>query len=326
MRTFLALAVAVACLWVLSCNSGASSADGGMGGAGGGEGGGGAGSAGGNNRTGVVTVARVCAPTFVTPDAGRPDSGTPTDAGASDAGASDAGPFDAGLVDAGPFDAGLVAGGVKCTGYASASFTQSPPAGCTPLDAGPCQMVVCSLANGPVRAHLENAGAVSITGTTLGTIRLNYLNPDAGYPGFSSTRDLFDGGETLSMGAAGADVPAFAPRSVIAPGPIALTAPGCDGGCGTFSRTAALTVSWAGDAGVAVLFSSASSTTVTTAECHFTQSPGEVPLEVMKLFGATADGFTNSVSISPESRTTFVNAGWNLSVRAWGPGVSGSFE
>src|SRR5437762_997326 len=70
----------------------------------------------------------------------------------------------------------------------------------------------------------DSAGAVTISGTADGgTITLNPV--DGGYTSYSASDKLWNPGATLTFAAAGATVPAFSAKTVVAPAEITLTAP-----------------------------------------------------------------------------------------------------
>jgi hypothetical protein len=90
-----------------------------------------------------------------------------------------------------------------------------------------------------------SAGTLTISGGSVGTAVT--VSPDSSNNyDYQASGTLFVAGQTLTVSATGATVPAFGPVSIVAPGLLALTAPGATSGAYTIPTTSDLKVAWAG--------------------------------------------------------------------------------
>lgn len=178
-------------------------------------------------------------------------------------------------------------------GYkALAGFSTAPdgsPGAFTEATVGPC--VVRRYTTLPVKGApiKQSAGTITIDG---GVHTLS-LSPDGNgkYAELdSSTEDLFSGGETITIKAAGDVVPAFS-FSMIAPSGVDLTQPAEPPNKGPLpvDRTADLTFSWSGGGSgdVIAVLTDPSATRVT---CTFASAPGKGTIPKAALASLAANG------------------------------------
>jgi hypothetical protein len=215
-----------------------------------------------------------------------------------------------------------------CGANATAAFFTIPSTGgCAQSTVGPCTVMTCSSDGGFVPYVTDSAGNITISGTRAGPITLAPI--DGGYSYYTSSSDkLWDGGETVTVTATGATVPAFS-TSLTAPTPIGMTNPLCAmSDCGTFSRSTSLPVSWSPANAPALVFVISSTTAqVMFAQCTLTTSPGSVPSSVMSLIGATDAGYTNSFALySTATSTVTPGNGYVINVQMYDLAASGSFD
>ena len=298
-NTLIALSLAVCCLAAAACGGGSGS-DGGLGGgaaAGGGSGGSGGGAAGGGSGGGVA-------------DAGISKSGTIN------------------LTQSCPSPS-------PCFGFANASFytlqnAQSQYA-CTYSTQGSCSVGVCSATDaGTFNAAPESAGVITIAGTLGGDLSLNF-DSDGGYVQAYVQRTVFQGGETLTVSAAGAAVPAFSGKSVTAPSDVVLTAPALTVSTGFWaplSRSSDYQVAWAdaGTAPVVANFQATKGGALVLVSCTFMSSPGTVPAAAVNMLSGSSDGYQTFLSIGPETSTTFKAGDYSVAFVVDGTTLSGQFD
>jgi hypothetical protein len=176
--------------------------------------------------------------------------------------------------------------------------------GCTVTFTGNCKVLSCP--GGAVDAGVlvvthQSAGPVTITGTTP-SITLQPGTDGGAYVGQTFLGALWSGGETLSVSAAGAEVPAFFGQSVQAPSTITLTAPVCSlASCSQpIDRAAPLQVTWTGGVygTVYVTVSSAPLGPVAVVQCSFPAGAGSgsiAPAMLANLPAALDGGATFSI-------------------------------
>jgi hypothetical protein len=197
-------------------------------------------------------------------------SGVGGTAGASSAGAGGATGQSGAAGAAGTKSQGLIdlVQGQVSTAFnynAGGGFTRfpatTPPANgivCTASTIGACLVSACTIsdtadAGAPAGGATLNAGTLTITGagTSKATLTFGTVSPSStqrGYAGVSGDTQFFSGGDSIVLvGAGGADLPAFAAQTVIAPSAVVLTAPLCSGlVCADLDRTQDLAVAWTG--------------------------------------------------------------------------------
>jgi hypothetical protein len=228
--------------------------------------------------------------------------------------------------------------GTFCGGGATAVFYTATgntgvQAGCTQSTQGSCNVTVCTPTDGGTgpTTTTDSAGDITITGTDAGTITLSY---DAGYPTFIGMGQMWAGGETITAGAAGADVPAFSGKTVTAPNAITLMTPMCTLNmmtfmydCGTIDRSMDYSVAWTGGASTTVVTSltSVKSGNVTSISCKFTSSPGTIPAAALGMMGKTSDGYNTTLSINGINTTSFQAGNYSVNLTAENTGTTGSF-
>jgi hypothetical protein len=204
---------------------------------------------------------------------------------------------------------------------------------------GACKVYECSFPadGGTVDAGSEaplSAGTLSVTGTEVdGGVSL--MPSDGGLYEFSTNSRLWADGALLTVSASGGTVPAFS-QSITAPGAATVSAPACpQADCGSFSRTADVSVAWTGGGSVQANVSSSlfpgssgqMTGTLMTATCTFTSSPGAIPAAVIAKAGAHSAGFSNFLSVFPATEIDFKAGDYPVTLTAQGgTGVSGSFD
>jgi hypothetical protein len=165
-----------------------------------------------------------------------------------------------------------------------------------------------------------DAGTITVTGAgaskavlTFGAISAQ--TTQQGYAGVSSQAQFFSGGDTITVvGGGGADLPAFAAQTVIAPNDIVLIAPVCAGLECDVDRTQNLSVAWTGGGAgkVRAAFETVGSTSSGTVFCTFDAAigMGTVPIAALAALGDTRDGSTTGVEIFGSlNETTFTVGG-----------------
>lgn len=131
-------------------------------------------------------------------------------------------------------------------------FVPSPASGCAPtVTSGSCAFYASCSSTGPAAV---SAGTLTISGGNLGGGTA--VTPDSSNAyNYTAMGSMFSAGQTLTVSASGATVPAFGPESVVAPPSIVITAPTANGGTYTIPTSADLSVVWTGgQAGSQVLF------------------------------------------------------------------------
>jgi hypothetical protein len=208
-------------------------------------------------------------------------------------GSSSTVPMDGGA-DAGPpgWKHGVVALLSTTRGRVNANFVDAPdgypPMISTSREVGPCQYTGFSSLAGAGTATPRSAGVITVDGAKV-PITLTPAMPTPGYPPFQSPMPLWSGGETITVTAAGADVPAFTAHAT-APARVTVTAPAA--GMLTLPRSADLTVTWTnGGAGEVHLTLDADPSAPlqgSSLDCRFPSSAGTatVPSAALQLLPA----------------------------------------
>jgi hypothetical protein len=139
---------------------------------------------------------------------------------------------------------------------------------------------------------------------------------------------LWDGGERLTVSATGAEVPAFAGRTVVAPHDVHLTSPTCPAGrCPAISRRTPFTVTFAGGESTHVGLLLASVRTdpssglmldSVSADCSTTSSPFTFEAPVLAMLGSLDAGYVTYLEFSPANSTTFNAAEYEVTFKALG--------
>jgi hypothetical protein len=134
--------------------------------------------------------------------------------------------------------------------YANFFFTSESAQSCLVTTSGSCSFYSC------------NGTTTTPTGASAGTLTISggripsglTVTPDANNAySYTSGAPLFAAGQTLTVSATGAIVPAFGPQSVVAPALPGLVAPAATSGSYTISTAAELGVQWTGGAAGATL-------------------------------------------------------------------------
>lgn len=199
---------------------------------------------------------------------------------------------------------------------------------CTSKTDGPCTIVDC-LGNGDATigtAGLTSFGKVSIGG---GAIPVELVPTSGRYTPLSSTTDaLFEGGETLTLGASGdatAATPSFA-RTLTAPAPVVVTSPAMSSSSTMeIDRASELSVAWAQGSStpsVSVSLTGQSTGRTVSVSCLYTGSAGRgvVPATTLAAL-PVGDG---AVAVQGTSRETFVLDRWRMTLQLIAPGRYGS--
>ncbi len=250
-----------------------------------------------------------------------------------DGGPSEGGPADATppVGDAGAFgfielSQVAVGGGQFVAAFYTTPLEPAPGCSYAVADGGPCLVTTCPSITpndaGPV--SLVTAGALTVTGGAFGDAGID-LGPDTlGSYLYNTVGPMFAPGDTITVSAAGATVPAFAAQSLVAPGPITLTSPTSDGGTFAIDTSKDLTVSWTGGSsgdhvflGLNAFFTSGASA---TALCSWdaTLGQGTVPQGALApLAAGDAQAGRSTASWYQQADTTFTAGRWNVVLRAF---------
>lgn len=114
--------------------------------------------------------------------------------------------------------------------------------GCTVTQAGACAYYACP--NGNVIPPGVSAGTLTISGGSIGTVT---VTPDSSNSyQYQAGGMLFTAGQTLTVSASGATVPAFGQESIVAPPLLQLQAPSATGSTYVIPTSSDLAVAWSG--------------------------------------------------------------------------------
>lgn len=233
--------------------------------------------------------------------------------------------------DAEPPDGGAPNGSIfieECTDfclsqspYVSASFFteahNGPPGsgldGCAVTTSGACTYYSCTGSDQPgVRAGTIEVSGVWPTPTTVD------LRCDTNSYEYAASSPGFAAGQTLTVSASGANVPAFGPQGVVAPPLALLTSPAFDAGMTSVSTSADLPIAWTGgQAGATMLLKVASNTSPSTfsyTSCSWDASAGQgtIPAVVLKPFSGT----NQQMSYGQYRSTAFSSGAYSISLSA----------
>lgn len=169
-------------------------------------------------------------------------------------------------------------------GVETALFTKT---GCPTTTIGDCVMTSPTCLS-PLE---ESAGelAIGLPGWNI------TLDPDGGgsYGATESTPAPFNGGELITVSAAGLNVPAFT-ASVTAPKQVVITTP-AQAAPVMISRSSDFQVAWTGGGDVrVVLFGATTSSTGAIWSCRLTGGSGSVPAEILQQFSSQPGTMTIS--------------------------------
>lgn len=222
------------------------------------------------------------------------------DAGANDAASASDGAKEEELGDIGRIfaisESTLTAdGGIRASHRAGASFVRRTGVDTTTTTktVGPCVVEILGSGETPTEVDLS-AGKVQITG---GAKPIDLVpNGDATYDAVSGSVALWNGGETLTVTAAGKDVPAFK-TSLTAPGKGTVTAPALPalGADLVVKRNAPWSATWSGatNGQVVFYFEATTPSNAHSATCTFDAKAGkgDVPAAAFADFPAAAGSF-----------------------------------
>ena len=191
---------------------------------------------------------------------------------------------------------------------------------CTEREEGSCRVTVCHDGDGdsdPPPDTRPHAGTVSVNG---GSERVTLMPNETGiYPIVTNSEtSLFDGGETLTIAAAGASAPAFS-VDLTAPHAIELTAPELPAAPSPWGvdRTSDIELEWDGGQGqVEAVFFSASG----HVSCVYDAEDRAATIPAAAIGSLEGSG---TFSVSVIDRGTLELAGWQLTITATSPGVTG---
>jgi hypothetical protein len=202
---------------------------------------------------------------------------------------------------------------------------------CASSTVGDCAAKVCELPPPfpqGVTSSL-NAGAITVAGAA-GAVMLSFgpVFEDAGlYYHADGTTRFFKGGDAITFSGAGsADVPAFAPQTVIAPNDIVLTAPDCSGfsSCVDVDRTTDLRVAWTGSSvGNVVASLTTSGTKQVTVTCTFDAAAGTGTVPASLLATLESSGMARYF---PQNGAAFRVATGDATFAVQGTGGGGGFK
>jgi hypothetical protein len=206
----------------------------------------------------------------------------------------------------------------------NAQFLQpGADSGCTGTTSGACTYFSCSSSTTPVGL---SAGTLVISGGSIPTSVT--ISPDAdNMYSYEAQGALFTAGQTLSVSASGATVPAFGPVSLVAPGLPILVSPANVGGTYTIPTSVDLAVAWSGgEAGAVMMLEGTLQGSLNYFECEWDASAGAgvVPQAVL----AGLAGQSSAVLIYGQSTATSFTAGGYSVTEAALPfsGGTASFE
>ncbi len=212
--------------------------------------------------------------------------------------------------------------GTMACNFSSGTFfakgVAPPERSCVSSTSGSCNVLDCLYADdggAPPDSTQVSAGTISVAGTLVDGGVMMTFSADGGYfDGYSAVFTSYSpwrGGETLTVSATGATVPAFTDKTVTAPADLIVTTPACpQGDCGAIDGTAAFHLTWTGAraAHVSLISTDLAVFRSVFITCDFASSPASIPADVMTKVGKTADGYDNSLNVETLTTTGF-NAG-----------------
>jgi hypothetical protein len=262
------------------------------------------------------------------------DGPTPFDAkpASGDGGAVEAAPpGDAALPGFIEFRQVQLGGGQFVAAFGAAPLGAAPGCAHAVADAGACVVTTCP-AQSPSDAgvvSLVTAGALTLRGGAFLDAGVEIGADSLGSYLYNTTGPMFATGDTLTVAAAGATVPAFAAQTLAAPGPITLTAPTEDGGTIAISTSKDLTVTWTGGTSgdkvyvdlSAFFTSGASASTVCSWDSMATT--GTIPAAALAPLASGTPQTGRSAAVwYQQSETSFTAGRWAIAMRASVNGAS----
>ena len=184
---------------------------------------------------------------------------------------------------------------------------------CTSLGtSGPCEELDCSAA---VTAGSHSAGTITVTGAALPVSITPGTNGT--YTGFMANQVLFNGGETLTVAASGAEVPAFM-KSVTVPGKATITSPAKPPSASPYlmiTRASGFTLSWTGGSGKLFVSLDGGTNRSTRIQCKFDASAGSgtVPADALMKLPAGNGGF----AMAAITETSVTAGDWGVSIEGY---------
>lgn len=190
--------------------------------------------------------------------------------------------------------------------FAGASFytTAQGNGGCTVTSSGACAYYACPT---PTQMNGVSAGTITVTGPWLGTPVTMTPGGGTNVYQYTSSSPGFSAGQTLTVTASGATVPAFGPEAVVAPQLTQLTSPAVatDGGTTIIPTGADLPITWnGGQPGATMILEAAASNGQSYTLCTWngTAGQGVVPSAALQPFsgqtGFLVYGQYNATSFS----------------------------
>jgi hypothetical protein len=201
-------------------------------------------------------------------------------------------------LDDGGVDAGLVCTSSMIDGCAVRTCTRSGPFTGNPIE--------------------ESAGDITISGARGGDITFPFV---AAQYVSAARNHLWDGGETLTLSATGAAVPAFSGKTVVAPHDVTLVSPAVcpTSHCIVVHRSTPFTVTYAGgestNVDLSLEWSGAGGFIV--ADCPFTTSPFTFTPQVLAMFDG-ADAGEGALVFTPANSTRFSAGDYDVTFTAMG--------
>jgi hypothetical protein len=195
-----------------------------------------------------------------------------------------------------------------------ASFLSGAATSCTPTTtSGSCSFYTNCTSTTPAGV---SAGTLTISGGNLGAGVAVMPGASNQYT-YTASSSMFSAGQTLTVSASGATVPAFGPESVAAPALAVLTSPAASGGAYTITTSADLAVAWTGgQAGAQLILEG---TTTGTPQSYFTCTwdgalgQGTVPHAVLAGLAGQANGY---LIYGQFTTTSFTSGGYSISESA----------
>lgn len=178
---------------------------------------------------------------------------------------------------------------------------------------GPCEELDCSAA---VTAGSHSAGTITVTGATVPVS----IPPGTNgvYPGYQATQALFNGGETLTVAASGAEVPAFM-KSVTAPGKATITSPAKPASGSPYlmvNRAAGFSLTWTGGGSgklMVSLFGGTNQTTRVTCKFDASAGTGMIPAAALMTLPAGNGGF----AMAAITETSVTSGDWGVTLEGY---------
>jgi len=191
-------------------------------------------------------------------------------------------------------------------------FQKSSNRSCMTATSDSCSaLIFAPLAGDAGLPPITDAGVITVSGGAM-PIMLTPQSGGGGYAAFHGTSPLWSGGESITVSAAGGEVPAFA-ATTTAPGTATLTMPAARPT--TIARGSDLMLSWNGSGiGLVEVLLSAASAGMPAVEVHcrypLAAGHGVVPAAILANLPAGSMGAMVMTTLTPQT----VSAGSNWSV------------